>query len=370
MAGIEPNDVKTRIVLIGPILPFRGGIAQHTTMLHRAMRPGCDLLTISFSHQYPRWLFPGKSDRDPAYSNYREPGVDYLIDSKNPLSWKKAVQGILDFRPDSVIIPWWTVYWAFCFRYIAKQVRGSGATVVLLCHNVIEHESSRWKHMLTRSVFAQADRFVVHTHQDAANLANAVVNPRVEIHPHPIYSQFPEPEQPWQRRARLELLFYGFVRPYKGLGTLLEAMALLADLDVKLTVAGEFWDGEDAAKHKIQALGLSDRVELRPRYHTERETAQLFDRADCVILPYRSATGTGVIPIAYHYNKPVVVTRVGGLPDIVLDGTTGFVVDPESPQSLAQGIKRCEAFRPLPGAFDEMKRRMSWESMAEALIGP
>ena len=121
--GAEP-----RVTIIGPILPYRGGIAQHTTMLHRALRERCDLLTISFKRQYPAWLFPGESDLDPAYQGYEEPGVDYCIDSINPLTWRKAVTAISAFEPQAVIIPWWTVYWAICFRSTANSpnaIRGT-----------------------------------------------------------------------------------------------------------------------------------------------------------------------------------------------------------------------------------------------------
>ena len=130
MTGPRSNK---RVALIGPVLPFRGGIAQHTTMLHRTLLEFVEHLTISFSRQYPKSIFPGESDRDPAYEGYEEPGVQYIIDSLNPLTWREAVRRVLTFNADIVVLPWWTVYWAFCFRYLAGAFRRKGVTVVFFC---------------------------------------------------------------------------------------------------------------------------------------------------------------------------------------------------------------------------------------------
>ncbi|MEJ2033783.1 MAG: glycosyltransferase [Deltaproteobacteria bacterium] len=167
----------------------------------------------------------------------------------------------------------------------------------------------------------------------------------------------------------MEGLFYGFVRPYKGLDLLIEAMGKTAD-DVYLTVAGEFWEGEERVRERIRALSLGERVELRPRYHSEEETAELFARSDVVVLPYRSATGSGVVPLAYSYDKPVIVTRVGGLPDVVHHGETGRVVAPENIDALAEAIKsmtRIEAVAMAP-AIRALKGSMTWTSLASALL--
>ncbi len=360
---------KRRVVLIGPVLPFRGGIAQHTTRLHRALAGLAERTTLSFSRQYPTLLFPGASDRDPEYEEYREAGVEYRIDSLNPLSWRMAMRRALAFGPDTVILPWWTVYWAPCFRYLARALARHGVEVVFFCHNVTDHEGAAWKTWLTRMTLRHGHRFVVHTHADRERLERLLPGARVRVHPHPIYDQFPAPTGALRRRAPLELLFYGFVRPYKGVDLLVEAMARVAG-DAHLTIAGEFWDGEQALRERITALGLEKRIELRPRYHGDAETAELFARADLVVLPYRDATGSGVIPIAYHYEKPVLVTRVGGLPEVVDDGETGFIVPPGDVDALAAAI---DAFggvdrRALVENIRARKRDMSWESLSALLV--
>ena len=360
---------RQRLALIGPVLPFRGGIAQHTTMLHRAMPEVAEHLTVSFTRQYPAFIFPGECDRDPAYDGYEETGVDYLIDSLNPLTWRKAVRHILAFKAEIVVLPWWTVYWAFCFGYLARTLRRRGLTVVFFCHNVVEHESAGWKSLLTRWGLGQGSRFVVHTRQDEAKLKQLLPDAQVRVHAHPIYDQFPKSRGVCPKRGELELLFYGFVRPYKGLDLLIDAMAKTSD-DIHLTIAGEFWDGEEQVRSRIQALGLEERVILRPRYHTDKETAELFACADVVVLPYRNATGSGVVPLAYHYDKPVIVTRVGGLPDVVQEGETGWVVEPENVEDLAQVINamtRAEAQAMVP-AIQKLKGKMTWMSLVSTML--
>lgn len=360
---------RKRIVLIGPFLPFRGGIAQHTTMLYRAMRELVDVRAISFSKQYPAWLFPGASDRDPAYEGYREDGVEYILNSLNPLSWSRALRKCKEYMPVRVVIPWWTVYWAPCFWYLARGFRRSGIRVVYFCHNVVEHESSFWKRWLTKRVLREGEEFVVHTRVDKENLLAFLPQADVRIQAHPIYAQFPRPKGVLPRRAKLELLFFGFVRPYKGLDNLIEALGMVKGADVFLTIAGEFWEGEASARKRIDELGLSDKVEIVPNYLTDDQVAEHFSRADIVVLPYRSATGSGVVPLAYHYCKPVIVTEVGGLPDVVEDGRTGFVVPRDRPRELAAAIEKMtpEVIATMKTAIESKKQELTWEALAEAV---
>jgi len=360
-----------RIVLIGPTLPYRGGIAQHTTMLFRALKLQCQCTALSFSRQYPGWLFPGESDQDPAYAGYREPEVKYVIDSVNPLTWRAASKRARGLNPDLVIIPWWTVYWAPCLGYLARSLARADIPVVFFCHNVIEHESAHWKRFLTRRVLQIGEQFVVHTHADEENLLREFPNARVTVHPHPIADQFPTPQGNLERRAELELLFFGFVRPYKGLDVLVEALGLVGDLDYRLTIAGEFWHGSAEIESRIRELNITSRIEVIPRFISESETAELFARADVVVLPYRSATGSGIVPIAYHYEKPVLVTNVGGLSEVVHHEETGWVVPPERPDAIAdviRAITREDAAAMAP-AIDRLKNALSWPSLGRAVLG-
>lgn len=361
-----------RVAIVGPVLPFRGGNAQHTTMLLRTFAARGEARAISFTRQYPRSLFPGESDRDPALVGHLEPHTDYLIDSVNPLTWGAAVRELVAWQADVVVFPWTHVYWAPSFSYMVRRLRRAGIPVVFLCHNVTEHESAAWKRVLTRRVVRLGTGHVVQTNLDSEHLVELLPDAHPIVHLHPVYDRFPLATGSLEPEHDLELLFFGFVRRYKGLDLALEALALLPpELDVRLTVAGEFWHGADGTRALIEHLGISDKVEIVNRYLSDDEVAEYFDRAHAVVLPYRSATGSGVVAIAQYYEKPVIVTRVGGLPDVVEDGVTGFVVEPESPQAIADAIQRLGE-SDGQGMADATRRfkseNLTWEGLADAVL--
>lgn len=361
-------SAKPRLVLIGPVAPLRGGIAQHTTMLHRALSTQCELLTLSFSRQYPDWLYPGDSNREPSMLDHHEAGVEEIIDSVNPLTWAAAVKRTLAHRPERVILPWWTAYWAPCFKYLTTRIRRQGIPVTFLCHNVTEHDSSGWRHQLAKWTLAEGARFIVHSHAEAKDLTALFPQKSIAVHPHPSYSQFPAVIEPWPRRAKLELLFYGFIRPYKGLDVLLQALALLPDSDIMLTIAGECWLDQRVIENSIRTFGLSSRVEQRFHYQSEQDTASLFERADFVVLPYRSGTCSGVLPIAYHYGTPAIVTDVGGIAEAVVAGKTGIVIEPGSPSQLAHALEQAKDFILDEPTLEQLNARHSWSSLAQLLM--
>ena len=367
----QTETCSTRIAVVGPVLPYRGGIAQHTTMLHRALSKKSECLTLSFSRQYPAWLFPGKSDIDDSFYGHKEPGVEYDIDSVNPVSWFRAVQRILDFNPDLVLFPWWHVYWAPCFTWITRRLRKCGIQVVYFCHNAVEHESATWKRFISDIALSSADRFIVHTSKDKNNLLERFPNAHINVHPHPVYEQFPPSKHVLPRRAKVELLFFGFVRPYKGLEVLLSAMSLLKNEDVYLSVVGEIWDGEEEIINFIKKHEISNNVEINARYVSEAEAADYFSRCDIVVLPYYNATGSGVIPVAYHYKKPVIATRVGGLSEVVWDGQTGALVNSGSDEEIANVVRSVLARDIVfnKTAIEEIKKHLTWSGLADAVLG-
>lgn len=362
-----------RIVLIGPVFPFRGGIAQHTTLLKKALGEKVDLCTISFKRLYPKWLYPGSSDTETDSGGAVEPGVHYQIDSLNPFTWRRAASEAIAFRPDAVIIPWWTIFWVFCFRYLAGRFQRARIPVIFQCHNVIEHESAPWRVFLARLAFKRADRFLLHTRQDEKNLRQLLPDARICRHPLPLFLQFPPPQKQLPRRAALELLFFGLVRPYKGVDLLIDALHLARlPSDFHLTIAGEFWQDKEELLQRIAEYSLRDRVEIIDRYLSEQETADIFARADLVVLPYRSATGSGVAPLAYHYGKPVLVTPVGGLPEVVIDGESGFITKEPTAKGIAQCLESHFADvqdRPrMEAGVKKIKEILSWEKFILALL--
>ncbi len=296
--------------------------------------------------------------------------MEYLIDSLNPLTWRKTARRITEYGATVVVIPWWTVFWVPCYGYLVRRLRRSEIEVVFLCHNVTEHETAGWKSFLTFKVLKLGTRFLVHTKADEQNLKKSLPMADVVVHPHPIYDQFPAPKHTLPRRKGLELLFFGFVRPYKGLDILIKAMGKLKGSDVQLTVAGEFWGGEEEVREHIERLDIEDQVEVRPGYHSEEEAAALFARADVVILPYLNATGSGVVSLAYHYNKPVIATRVGGLPDVVQDRRTGLLVNAGDADDLAEAINTMTRARAesMSAEIQEYKKNMTWESLISCLL--
>jgi glycosyltransferase involved in cell wall biosynthesis len=244
--------------------------------------------------------------------------------------------------------------------------------VCFLCHNVVEHDTAAWRRLLTGTVLQQATSFFAHTREDERRLRGLFPAARIDAQPTPIFNQFPAPPLlPARQPGGLRLLFFGLVRPYKGLDTLIEAMGRLKGSDVSLTVVGEFWSGRKEIEARISDLGLRDRITVVPRYVSDEEAASYFAATDAVVLPYRSAASTGVIPLAYHYDKPVIVTDVGGLPDAVVNGETGYVVPPEQPAALAEIISALtpERAASMAPAIRRLKGTMTWDRLATAVLG-
>ena len=364
--NVSKGDLN-RIALIGPVLPFRGGIAQHTTMLHRSLKQQAELLTMSFKKQYPAWWYPGRGAYEPGYREHREQEVVYLLEPLNPVTWVRACGLLEKHSPDAVIVAWWTVFWAPCFLFMTSYLRRRGIRLIFICHNVSEHEPAFWKTLLSRRVLSRGSGFIVQTEEEAGRLRAMLKEPRVTVHPCPVFEQFPLSRRKLPRRARLELLFFGLVRPYKGLDILIEAMDLLADEDVFLTVAGEWWirggrlrEGADSA----------EKVEVIDRYIPEHEVGEYFERADAVVLPYRSSTGTGVVPLAYRYGRPVVASRIGGFTDVVEEGVSGLFFNPGDPRSLAASIRELlnNPQRLQTGAA-KAAGRMTWDGLVSCILG-
>jgi glycosyltransferase involved in cell wall biosynthesis len=327
----------------------------------------------SFSRLFPAMVYPGCSETDPeaVSSGHREPHASYQIDALNPLTWQRAIYEARTYAPDCVLIPWWTVFVSPCIWFLCNRLRKAGIPIIMLCHNVQDHERSVWKRFLTSYVLRNAaDSYLVQSHSVVTELQALLPDVRVRLHLHPIYDHYPTPSRTMQRRSKIELLFFGFIRRYKGLPVLIEALSLIHDLDVHLSVVGEFWTGENVARQHAQHLGVANRIEFIPRYVNEVEAAAYFTRADAVVLPYLGATGSGVIPLAYHYNKPVIASNTGGLMDYVIDDQTGVLVTPGDARSLADGIRKLAARDPHSwlNPIEQFKRGVSWDSMADAIL--
>ena len=325
------------LALIGPMPPHRGGIAQYGFHLHRALAAHRATVTYAFSRQYPAWLYPGASDLDPDAPSIGDLDVRTTIDSLNPLSWLRTARAIARLRPDALILQWWTVFWWPVFAFIARRARRADIPVILLCHNVVDHETASWKAWLAARMLALADGYIVHsaTHRDA--LQARFRDRPLMLAPIPPYDRAAA-LAPAAQRGRLELLFFGFIRPYKGLDLLLDALDLLQDEDIYLTIAGEAWTDCRALVDRIRRMA-GPNLDAHLEFVSDATAAALFQRADAVVLPYRAASGSAVTSLAYGYGKPVIASRVGGLIDAVTEGETGLFFDPSDAAALAHVLR-------------------------------
>jgi glycosyltransferase involved in cell wall biosynthesis len=367
-----------KIALIGPTYPFRGGISHYTTLLYRHLKGRHRVAFFSFTRQYPKLLFPGKTDIDPSLRAIEEPGVERILDSMNPVTWLSVAWKIIKSGPNILVIPWWVSFWAPQFWVISFLVKiFSNTKVFFLCHNVVEHESNSVDKILTRVVLRNGDGFIVHSEEDKNNLLAMFPRAKVQKTFHPTYEVFDMGNIDANHvRKRLGIdgnivLFFGFIRPYKGLKYLILALPeVLSLLEVTLLVVGEFWKDKEEYLHLIERLGIENNVAIIDQYVPNEEVQDYFSAADLVVQPYISATGSGIIQTAFAFNKPVVATEVGSLPEIIEDGKTGYLVPPEETKELARAIvtffveRKSEEFAKN---IEKAKYKFSWDRMVDCI---
>lgn len=361
-----------KICLIAPVPPFRGGIAKYCYSLAQELEKRHDLLLLSYKRQYPELLYGRKSQVDPACdaerTSHEFKQLSYDIDSVSILSWLATSKKVIACNPDLVVLPWWVAYWAPMYAYLLFSLKKKGIRVVFLCINIFEHEDNAVKKMLTKFILGRVDSIIVHSEQEKSTALE--INPRAAVKKH-LLPLFVYDSVPIRRNDRgLHLLFFGFVRPYKGLDTLLKAVGLLKEYDISLKVAGEFWNDRAAYDRLIRDLDIADKVEIVDGYLSDRDMSLCFSRADLVVLPYRKTITSGVIATAYGYKRPVLATNVGGFHEVIQDGYTGKIVPPDDPQALAEGILWFLDHKEINFAENISEfaaQRMSWSSLADAI---
>ncbi len=381
-----------RFALVGPTYPYRGGIAHHTTLLARCLAadPAHEVLLISFSRQYPGWLYRGRSDRDPSDAPLHTP-AEYLLDPLSPWRWPRVTRRLRQWGPEALILPWWVPFWAPVWAYLGRAGRRLPGKPALLfiCHNVLPHEPGPFDRPALRLALSPGDGFVVHSHADAATLSQLLPGARVRVTPLPTYAAVGAPasaagprggagpeatrlpglpldDRPW-------FLMCGLIRPYKGLDVLLAAWpGVVRERPAHLVVAGEFWhDSEPGFRRQIAALGLEEHVTLINQYLPDERLAAYVRQASAVILPYRSATQSAVVQLAFGHGTPVITTRVGGLPEAVDDGQTGLLAAPQAPEQLAGAVVRYlnEGLEPVFRANIAARQdRFGWDRLVTALV--
>jgi glycosyltransferase involved in cell wall biosynthesis len=361
-----------RVCLIAPVPPFRGGIAKYCHSLAKELEKRHELLLLSYKRQYPELLFGRKSQVDPdvdralIISGFNR--LSFGIDSANPLSWIETSQKIASFKPDILILPWWVAYWAPMYLYLIHSMKKKGIKVVFLCINVFEHEDNSFKKYLTKFILCRVHYFIVHSEQEKIEILE--FNSRATIKKH-LLPLFEYDAMPAARRDKsLNLLFFGFVRPYKGLDTLLKAIGILRNQDISLRIAGEFWNDKDDYVRLIRDQDIADKVEIIDGYLSDRDMSLCFSWADLVVLPYRKSLTSGIIATAYGFRKPVLATNVGGFYEVIQDGCTGKIVPADDPKSLADGILWFLTNKQID--FSEnistfASQNMSWSSLVDTI---
>ena len=372
-------DERKKVVLIGPVYPYRGGISHYTGLMYRELTKDHDVEMISYKMQYPKILFH-KEQKDYQNDRFKIDDTRYLIHTANPFNIIKTARYIRKMKPDQVIIQWWHPYFAPCYILLAKFMGKQNLTFV--CHNVFPHERFPLDKLLTKMTLKCGRHFIVHAKEEATELKQIMEKPDYQVTPHPSYNAFRFTNlTKEQARGVLQipenqkvLLFFGFVRPYKGLKYLIEALPQVVKAlpDIRLMIVGEF-AGEDEKNQylqQIQEAGMTDYVMIEDGYIPDQEVEKYFAACDMVVLPYESATQSGIVQIAYGFEKPVVVTAVGGLPDVVTDKETGYIVPPCNPGKLAEGILRYFYDHMEERFHENIKKeadRFSWERMAEVI---
>lgn len=367
----------SKVIIIGPAHPLRGGLASFDERLARQFQAEGNEVTIyTFSLQYPGFLFPGTTQysSEPAPTDIR---IKVCINSINPFNWLTVGNELKKLKPDIIVVRYWLPFIGPCLGTILRRVKKNGHTkVVCIADNVNPHEKRPGDKAFTNYFIKPIDAFVTMSEKVLRDLKEITPKPSKQI-VHPLYDNFGEAVSKQEARHHLDLpvedkiiLFFGFIRKYKGLDLLLQAMALpeMKHSNIKLLIAGEFYEDRKSYDELIEHQQLSSQLILRTDFIPDSEVRYYLSAADFVIQPYRNATQSGVTPLAYHFEKPMLVTNVGGLPALVPAGKVGLISEP-TPSSIAENILKLYELGEqhfLPHLREE-KKKYSWNNLTNAI---
>lgn len=371
-----------KITIIGPAYPYRGGIAAYNERLaSQFQKEGHEVSIVTFKRQYPELLFPGKtqyvSEDTSAPSDLK---ITRSIDSVNPLNWVKVGNQIAAEKPDLVIARYWLPLMGPALGTILRRIRKRcDAKIIALVDNMIPHETRPGDRAFTKYFIGPVDAYLAMTESVKRDIQSFDDSKPVIVSPHPIYDSYGEKIEREEALNRLGLstdfkylLFFGFVRKYKGLDLLIEAFGdpRFRERNIRLIVAGEYYTDKQYYMDLIQSLDLSDRVTVIDDYIPDHEVSLYFSAADLVVQPYRSATQSGVTQIAYHFEVPMVVTDVGGLAEMCPDGIVGYVTD-TNPSSIADAILKYFDNNDQPQMQRNIaveKSKYSWDVLSQNIL--
>ncbi len=373
-----------KVVIIGPVYPYKGGIAQYTSLLFKALNKEHEVRLVSYKMQYPKILFK-KEQRDYSNEMFKIDETEFLINTANPFNIIGVSRLINKSMPDLVIIQWWHPYFAPCYRILTNHLKKT-IKVVFTCHNVFPHERFPLDRFLTKLTLKKGNGFIVHSKSDGQELLSIKEDFLYKFSPLPTFNTFKkrqlnkadaisELNSNLNADIRLEdtvLLFFGLVREYKGLKHLLRAIPLLNGQqgNIRLIIAGSFGDDKPEYLNLINESNIADMVLLKDDYIPDNEVDRYFEASDLVVLPYESATQSAVVQTAFGFEKPVLVTNVGGLPDVVDHMKTGYVIEPQNPKAIADAIDdfiENQRYEEMHQNVINASDRFSWDYMVDSI---
>ena len=366
-----------KTAFISPFYPYRGGIAQFGDSLYLSLSNKCRVLAVNYTRLYPRIFFPGTTQYVSKHDRNRNVHSNRIIDSVNPISWRKTVRLVKQFKADVVLVSYWMPFFIPALGSIAGKLRKSGIKTVALMHNVTAHDKIPMQNRLLGKFADKFSGFIVLNSKSAEELRTIKPDAIQQVIQHPFYDHYGDRLDTITAKEKLGIssesnviLFFGFIRPYKGLDILIEAMKYLDDKYV-LLIAGEPYGDFSIYEKLISDSDLSSKVIRHVRYIPESEIPLFFSASDVCVLPYRSATQSGITGIAYHFDLPVIASGAGGLSEDILNMKTGIVIKDISPVLLADVIKKYFndnlKVKFIPGIISYRQER-SWDSFADRFI--
>lgn len=366
-----------KVCLIGPAYPYRGGIAAFNERMARAFKANGDQVYIfTFSLQYPKVFFPGKTQ----FSNEPLPhdlDIRRTINSIGPFSWYHTADELVKLSPDLVIINYWLPYIAPALGSVARLIRKKGEfNIIAIAHNIKPHEKKFGDMALSKFFVGSADGFLSMSKSVVTDLKNIDSRKPGILSPHPLYDHYKGGKDKLSAREEMDLqrdtkylLFFGFIRDYKGLDLIIKAMSRLKSQikNLKLIVAGEFYSNPEKYYELIDDLGLRQHIIMQTEFIPDSKVGLYFSVADLIVQPYKSATQSGVTQIAYHFEKPMVVTNVGGLSELIPHGKVGYVVEPDE-ESIANAVYKYFKENKEQEFIENIKRekkKYSWSTLLE-----
>lgn len=364
-----------KIAYLSTFYPFRGGIAQFNAALYRRFEQQNDIRAYTFSLQYPGFLFPGKTQYVQPEDKADIVKSEKVLNTINPFSYLSTVSSIRKYSPDILLTKFWMPYFAPSLGYVSGKI-GKQATTISILDNVIPHELRPGDMGFIKYFLNRNHGFVVMSDSVKNDLLKLKPDAKYVFHPHPLYDHFGKKIEHSEARKKLGIpldkkviLCFGFIRDYKGIDLAISAISKLGP-EYHLVIAGEVYGSFDKYHKLIDDLGAADKVSLFTRYISDEETSLFFSAADACLLPYKSATQSGIVAIAYHFDLPVIATNVGGLSEMIVPYGAGLMTEDVSSESIADAIKKYFNINrtEIIANIQNYKEKASWKSLADTII--